>query len=411
MSMMKKLIMTGICAAVILLLSHYAFAAGSGNTEFKSVKMLTTSVTLRTGQERALLVETSPSGADEKTLTWSSSNPGVVSVDNSGNIKGISPGKATITVASPNGKTAKCTVTVPEGDVDVSRLEMVMDTAFVRVNQERVLYVEIFPDGADYKSIEWASSNPEIAVVTYTGVDDTAIVLGVSPGTAEITATSRSGKTAVCRVTVPSAAVTELEQQVSNKDIPVSTSSLGEKLSAAALRLDVENAAKDSKKSAKQITLTYTGKTRVSTAALRSAAFTAAYNAKEASLRFRTLDEDGKQQGQLTVNPQNAGAEDKDIRLEVYASAGKTANAKARAEKHFGAPAAVVRLTQEGAFNMTVQVAAKADLTGLNAKTLRIYRYSGGTYTLCEDQEYQIDANGYIHFSVSKGGTYVLVSA
>lgn len=175
------------------------------------------------------------------------------------------------------------------------------------------------------------------------------------------------------------------------------------------MRLDVENAARDDKQS-DQIALTYSGKSQVSTAALRAAAFTAAYNSKEAVLRFRTLDEEGKIQGQLTLRPQDAGEDDADIRLSVYTAASHTETAKALAAEYFGAPAAAVRLMQEGAFPMTVQVAAKIDFSGLDTDAIRIYRYTGGAYTLPENQAYWIDDSGYIHFSVSEGGTYVLVS-
>ncbi len=52
-----------------------------------------------------------PSNATDKTVIWSSSDPGVVSVKD-GSITGIAVGEAVITVQSGNGKNARCKVTV-----------------------------------------------------------------------------------------------------------------------------------------------------------------------------------------------------------------------------------------------------------------------------------------------------------
>ena len=43
---------------------------------------------------------------------WTSSNPDVATVDEDGNVTGLSLGEATITVETSNGKKAKCKVTV-----------------------------------------------------------------------------------------------------------------------------------------------------------------------------------------------------------------------------------------------------------------------------------------------------------
>lgn len=52
-----------------------------------------------------------PSTATD-TITWKSSKPGVARVDRTGRVTGVKKGKATITVRTSNGKTAKCVVTV-----------------------------------------------------------------------------------------------------------------------------------------------------------------------------------------------------------------------------------------------------------------------------------------------------------
>ncbi|NHN29296.1 Ig-like domain-containing protein [Paenibacillus agricola] len=60
----------------------------------------------------ALSTTIAPSNASVKTVTWSSNNTNVATVDEYGNVHAIASGKATITAKSNNGKNANTTVTV-----------------------------------------------------------------------------------------------------------------------------------------------------------------------------------------------------------------------------------------------------------------------------------------------------------
>ena len=57
-----------------------------------------------------LIASISPSNASDRTLTWTSSDPSVVTVDNNGKITALSEGTVTITATSNNNKTATCIV-------------------------------------------------------------------------------------------------------------------------------------------------------------------------------------------------------------------------------------------------------------------------------------------------------------
>lgn len=76
------------------------------------VSLNKSSVTLEIGETAQLTAAVSPSGAANKTVTWSSGNTGVATVSSNGLVTAKSAGSATITVTSNNGKTASCTVTV-----------------------------------------------------------------------------------------------------------------------------------------------------------------------------------------------------------------------------------------------------------------------------------------------------------
>ena len=71
---------------------------------------------LSAGSTGRLTAVLSPENATDKSVSWVSSNPAVVSVDSSGNVAAVSAGTAVITVtAADGGHTASCMVTVRNG--------------------------------------------------------------------------------------------------------------------------------------------------------------------------------------------------------------------------------------------------------------------------------------------------------
>ena len=63
-----------------------------------------------------------PSNATNNKVTWSSSNPAVLTVDQNGNIKAIKAGEAIITAKTSDGTNLSdtCKVTIYDGDIDGS---------------------------------------------------------------------------------------------------------------------------------------------------------------------------------------------------------------------------------------------------------------------------------------------------
>lgn len=83
-------------------------------TPVTSVTLDKTSLTLDVGGSDTLTATVKPDDATTKTVTWSTSNENVVTVDQNGNVKAVGAGTATITAAASDGsgKTATCEVTV-----------------------------------------------------------------------------------------------------------------------------------------------------------------------------------------------------------------------------------------------------------------------------------------------------------
>ena len=64
------------------------------------------------GSTGKLNTSVTPGNATNKTLSYSSSNSGIATIDASGTVTGVSKGSATITISSNNGKKGVCTVIV-----------------------------------------------------------------------------------------------------------------------------------------------------------------------------------------------------------------------------------------------------------------------------------------------------------
>lgn len=79
--------------------------------EVTSVKLSRKTLTLEKGKSASLKVTILPDDADDKTITWTSSNTSVATVSD-GKVTATGKGEAVITAASANGKKASCKVTV-----------------------------------------------------------------------------------------------------------------------------------------------------------------------------------------------------------------------------------------------------------------------------------------------------------
>lgn len=120
-----------------------------------------TALTLTAGMFAELTAAAAPSGALVKSVSWSSSNSKIVSVDSSGKITAVSPGTATVTAVSDSvsGESASCTVTVT-----LDRLRLREESVFI--NPDESFQLQCFPD----ISVSWTSSDPERVSVSESGL-------------------------------------------------------------------------------------------------------------------------------------------------------------------------------------------------------------------------------------------------
>ena len=101
---------------------EYTVIVRGKNISVQSVKLSQPSINLFVGGSDVLTAEISPATATNKKITWSSSNPSVVSVTSSGKITAKKEGTATITVTTEDGrKTASCRITVKNSVSDTTK--------------------------------------------------------------------------------------------------------------------------------------------------------------------------------------------------------------------------------------------------------------------------------------------------
>ena len=159
-----------------------------------------TTLSLEEGATGNLVATVAPSTATDKTVTFTSSDAAIATVDNKGKVTAVKAGNADITVTTKDGsKTAKCALTVTAKQIPVTGVTLDKTTLSLEVGATATLNATIAPSNASYKAVSFTSSDDAIATV-----DNDGLVTAVAAGSSDITVESIAdgSKTAVCTLTV-----------------------------------------------------------------------------------------------------------------------------------------------------------------------------------------------------------------
>ena len=164
-----------------------------------SITLNKNSITMEVGATDDLSYTILPNEAVSETISWTSSNESVVTVDDNGLVTAVNKGIATITVSTSNGKSDYCVVTVKDPTVYVVSIKLSASSIQLRSGEEQQLIATIRPSSATNKTLVWSSSNESVATV-----DQNGVVRGIKAGNAVITATTCDGSniSATCAVIV-----------------------------------------------------------------------------------------------------------------------------------------------------------------------------------------------------------------
>ena len=208
---MRTLTAKGIGKATITVKTYNGKTA-SGVIEVRqhveSIELDKTEISIVHYDETTLQAIVLPETAYDRSVTWSSSAPELVSVDQNGKISAlnVTDSPVTITAVTNDSRnlTASCLVTVTP--VRVEGIELSKTAFELEKKREKKLEVIFTPANADDKGIIWTSSNESVISVT-----DGVVKALTHEGSAVITATSSDGGfTASCEVTATRILIQEL---------------------------------------------------------------------------------------------------------------------------------------------------------------------------------------------------------
>ncbi|MBR6248904.1 MAG: Ig-like domain-containing protein [Muribaculaceae bacterium] len=182
--------------------------SGTSNYSFSVVQLVTgislnkTSATINNGETLQLTYSVTPSNASNKTVTWTSSNAAIATVDNTGLVTAKAFGSATITATTTDGTnlSASCQVTVtPQLATGIS---LNQSSAEISVGESITLVATVSPSNTTNPAVKWTTENAAVATVVR------GVVRGVGEGECYITATTQDGTnlSAQCLVAVSGSA-------------------------------------------------------------------------------------------------------------------------------------------------------------------------------------------------------------
>lgn len=173
-----------------------------GNQPIRAATSLTLAsdaLQLQQGATRALTANATPKPTETEapdSLTWSSSDDAIATVDEHGNVTAVSAGTTTITAKATYGQTeATCTVTVAVESIPADSITIAPKELSMNVGENKSLTATVTPDNATDQVI-WSSNDKNVATV-----DQSGKVTAKAKGKATITATA-GDKSATCTVTV-----------------------------------------------------------------------------------------------------------------------------------------------------------------------------------------------------------------
>ncbi|MBE5949777.1 MAG: hypothetical protein E7261_12280 [Lachnospiraceae bacterium] len=154
-------------------------------------------MTIEIGEKFVLIPTVRPVEAENKDVTWFSSDTNVAVVDQNGVVTGIRGGTTVIVCQTVDrGLIASCTITVNEY---ITELKFAEDEVYIPKGELKTLDVKVTPATATNKHFEWKSQDESILTV-----DSSGMVYGVDYGTVIVTVSTTDGseKKATCKVHV-----------------------------------------------------------------------------------------------------------------------------------------------------------------------------------------------------------------
>lgn len=129
-----------------------------------SISLDQTTLTLEKGASHSLKATVLPAEATDKSVTWTSSNENVATVDATGRVTAVSKGMATITATTNDGTNLSASCIVSVTAVQPTGITLGQEEAEMHVGEQLKLTAAILPTEATQR-VTWSSSDPAVARV------------------------------------------------------------------------------------------------------------------------------------------------------------------------------------------------------------------------------------------------------
>lgn len=155
------------------------------------VTLNSSGISMYVGDVNTIIATVSPSKATNKLVLWTSANSSIAIVSGNGEVAAVAPGSTEITAKTDDGGyTAVCKIHVLSGEESANKVTSItLNKKHVElfVGESTTLVAEVLPENADDPTVQWKSSDEEIAAVK------DGYVTALSKGEVEIIAESVDG--------------------------------------------------------------------------------------------------------------------------------------------------------------------------------------------------------------------------
>ena len=153
---------------------------------------------LKVSDRIRLYAKVVPTSDEEVVITWESTNEKVATVNKDGLVEAKKVGTTKIIAKADGIESGVCEIIVSDEDViEVKELKINKSSLSLEVGDEEILEVQIRPENATDKVLNWNSSNEEVVEV-----DKNGKLKAKKKGSALIEVTSANRKKATCKIEV-----------------------------------------------------------------------------------------------------------------------------------------------------------------------------------------------------------------
>lgn len=175
----------------------------------ESITLNKTNIDLQLGLKDSLEAVVAPENATDKSITWTSNNPEIVEISESGSLHALAVGSTSLICTSSDGVVAECSVSVFE--VFPEKITLADKELKIETGQTATPVIKIEPDHANNKNFSCTIEDENIATI-----DKSGTITGKQDGETKLIITTENGINEAIPITIYHIPVTEVKIDASN---------------------------------------------------------------------------------------------------------------------------------------------------------------------------------------------------